>query len=247
MRKRRFSARQSEHMLKNTATIVLTSFAFALALLPAAQAAFAQGCDLSGSPVSTLRNPLIYGASSAAPFEQAPEGQPPPIVDGSVPAPVTPGMTGPPTLPPTQNWAPAQIDRPDYYLPYHPATEAPPGVLGPSMWAPPPPSTPGADPGIIHAPLDFYRPPARVVSINPGGGIPGPIPTQRWGGQTTRDFGRYKYAGKRAYDFGQGMPGQTSQDGPWQTLPGASSTCDLYGRRMNTNDGFRNIQTIAPY
>lgn len=232
-----------------THTFPLASVALAAsALLFAAQGAFAQGCDLSGSPRTTLRNPLIYGAPNSAPFEQAPEGQPPAIGDGSVPAPVTPGMGGGPTLLPSNNWSVPNINGGSQYVPYNPATQAPPGVLGPSMWAPPPPSTPGYDPGIIQDKMDFYPPPASVVSVMPGGGIAGYAPTQRWGGQTTADFGRYKTGiGKRAYDFGQGMYGQTSEAGVCDVRPGASWTSDLYGRRMNSNDGMRSIQTIAPY
>lgn len=239
------SARQMEKMRNATmiATTIATIFGSLLAV-----PAFAQGCDLSGSPRTTLRTPLIYGAPNEAPFQQAPEGQPPPVGDGSTPAPVTYGMGGPPTLIPSVPLTPANhIQYPSYEVPYSPATQAPPGVLGPSMWAPPPPSTPGRDPGMLHEPLDFHHPPAREVRVNPGGGISGSAPTQRWGGQTTRDFGRYKHDGTRKFDFGQGMYGQTSQDGPYQVLPGASSTYDLYGRRCASNNGQTNIQTIAPY
>jgi hypothetical protein len=245
MRKRRFSA-QSEQMTKQSAPKTIITATATLSLLLAAQAAFAQGCNLSGSPSTTLRNPLIYGAPNSAPFEEAPEGQPPAIGDGSTPAPVTRGMYGGPTLIPTQNWSVPNINSGSYQVPYSPATQAPPGVLGPSTWAPPPPSTPGYDPGIIQNKLDFYAPPARVVSVRPGGGIQGSASNQRWGGQTTEDFGRYKHVGKRKFDFGQGMYGQTSEDGPCQTRPGASSTYDLYGRRQRT-DGSCNVQTIAPY
>lgn len=230
--------------MRTIPVLLTTIIAGSLGAMPV----FAQGCDLSGSPNSTLRNPLIYGAENAAPFQQPALGQPPAIGDGSCPDPVTPGMGGPPTLIPSIPVTPANnIQYPSYQVPFHPATQAPPGVLGPSIWAPPSPSTPGADPGIIHAPLDFYRPPVAVVPINPGGGISGFAPTQRWGGQTSTDWGRYKHQGKRAFDFGQGMYGQTSQDGPCQTLPGAVPTQDLYGRRCNVNYGSSQIQTIAPY
>lgn len=230
--------------MRKSVCLLLVSSA-AIVSLPGA---FAQ-CDLSGSPRTTLRTPLIYGAPSASPFEEAPEGQPPAIGDGSTPAGVNPGMGGPPTLLPAVPTTPANnICYPSYQIPYSPAEQSYPGEFGPNTWAPPPPSTPGSDPGIIHAPLDFYRPPARVVPVNPGGGISGSAPTQRWGGQTTADFGRYKYEGKRRYDFGQGMYGQTSEDGPCQVRPGAVPTQDLYGRRLRYGPtGGTNIQTIAPY
>lgn len=115
------------------------------------------------------------------------------------------------------------------------------------MYAPPPPSTPGYDPGMIYGPRDFYPPPVTVTNIMPGGGIAGSAPTSRWGGQTSRDFGRYKHSGTRKYEFGQGLNGgQTAQDGPWQTLPGAVPTQDRYGNRVSPRNG-QGIMTIAPY
>lgn len=214
-------------------------------LLSIAPAAFAQGCDLSGSPQSSLRAPLVLGAPSAPPYVQAPEGQPPAIGDGSTPAPVVPGHTGAPTLIPSQTYMPGGIGQQSYMLPFNPASAYAPGEFGPSQWVPPPASTPGADPGPIPGPRDFYPPPVGIGSVAPGGGIVGGAPTQRWGGQTSRDFGRYKHEGTRKFDFGQGMPGQTSQDGPWQTRPGAVPTQDLYGRR--TPDRGSGIMTLAPY
>jgi hypothetical protein len=77
----------------------------------------------------------------------------------------------------------------------------------------------------------------------------GVAPTQRWGGQTTRDFGFYRYRGVQTYDPGANLlpgGGQTSQDGPYQQLPGAVPTQDLYGERAYTNNG-ATVQTIAPY
>jgi hypothetical protein len=233
---------------KATASTLAAASLLLLAQVCATAPAFAQACNLAGSPRTTLRTPLIYGAPASQPFEMAPEGQPPPIGDGSVPAPVTYGMGGPPTLIPSIPITPSNhINYPSCDIPYNPATQAPPGVLGPSLNAPPPPSTPGYDPGIIDRPMDFYHPPVSVVPINPGGGISGSAPTQRWGGQTTRDFGRYKYEGKRAFDFGQQAYGQISQDGPCQTLPGAQPTMDCYGRRQPYTNGQTSRQTIAPF
>jgi hypothetical protein len=209
--------------------------------------AFAQ-CDLSGSPSSTLRTPLINGASSAAPMQSADPGQAPPIGSGSTPAPVTPGMGGPSTLIPSVPMTPANdIQYPSYQVPWNEAMQAPAGAVGPSTWAPPPSSTPGYDPDMVHAPLDYYQPPVSVVPINPGGGIYGSAPTQRWGGQTSADFGRYKYIGTRAFDFGQQAWGSTSEDGPCQTRPAAVPTQDLYGRRYPERTGMPPTQTIAPY
>lgn len=162
------------------------------------QSAFAQSCNLAGAPNSTLRTPLITGASSSAPFIQAPEGQPPAVGDGSTPEGVMPGHTGPTTLLP---WIPSipsnQIDQSSsgIPIPFTPAVEMPPGVLGPLLTPvlPAPPSTPGADPGNLQAPQASFNP-ARNINVNPGGGIPGSggfctsIPTQRRGGQETHQW-----------------------------------------------------------
>ncbi len=232
-------------MFKGRITLAFSILALAAGLSPSAEAQ----CDLSGSPRTTLRTPLIEGAQSTPPLMQAPEGQAPPVGDGAVPAGVTPGMGGGPTLLPAMPTTPAnQIDYPSYTIPFDPSEQSMPGQYGPSTWAPPPPSTPGCDPGMIHAPMNFYRPPVSVVPINPGGGISGCAPTQRWGGQTTADFGRYKYQGKRAYDYGCEQWGSTAEDGPCQTRPGAVPTQDLYGRRYPCrNNSEPTIQTIAPY
>ncbi len=161
------------------------------------QSALAQ-CNLAGSPNSTLRTPLINGASSAPPFVPAPEGQPPAVGDGPTPAPVIPGQGGSPTLLP---WIPAipsnQIDHGNsgIPLPVTPAVEMPPGVLGPLLtpFIPAPPSTPGADPGSLQAPQGSFNP-AQNVNINPQGGIPGrggyctTIPTMRRGGQESHQW-----------------------------------------------------------
>ncbi len=208
-------------------------------------ASLGQGCDLSGSPSNTLRTPLIQGAPSAPPNVQAPEGQPPPVGDGSTPAPVVPGNTGPPTLLPSQSYMPGGLGSQSFTLPFNPASTYAPGEFGPSQWVPPPASTPGGDPGSFPGPRDFYPPPVGQGSVGPGGGIVGSAPTQRWGGQTSRDFGRYKHEGTRKFDFGQQLTGQTSQDGPWQTRPGAVPTQDLYGRRTPQNGS--GIMTLAPY
>ena len=94
---------------------------------------------------------------------------------------------------------------------------------------------------------DFYRPPVLETNVQPGGGLAGYAPTQRWGGQTTADFGRYKYRGTRSYDWGQQATyGQQSQDGPYQSLPNSQAKQDLYGMRGYGRNG-STVMTIAPY
>lgn len=176
-----------------------------------------QSCNLGGAPSGTLRTPLIQGASSGAPFTSAPEGQPPAVGDGSTPQGVVPGHNGPTTLLP---WIPAipsnQIDQSSsgIPLPFTPAIESPPGVLGPLLTPvlPASPSTPGADPGNLQASAGTFNP-ARNVNVMPGGGIPGTggfctsIPTQRRGGQETHQWslrGRNSSLG--------GLPDDGSQD-----------------------------------
>ena len=162
------------------------------------QGAFAQSCNLAGAPVGDLRDPLINGATSQAPFIPARRGMPPPVGDSSTPAPVTPGMLGPGTLLP---WVPAvpanDIDLGFSGIPLGvaPAIETPPGVLGPLLTPviPRPQSTPGHDPGNLWAPATSFNPAADEL-INPNGGIPGTggfcttIPTLRRGGQETQQF-----------------------------------------------------------
>ena len=229
--------------MKKDSTTLTTLVALALSL---SAPAFAQ-CDLTGSPETTLRDPLIYGATSTPPLDVAPEGQPPPVGDSFLPAPVTPGMFGPPTLIPSVPTTPANdIESPSYQVGISPYDLAAPGELGPSTYAPPPASTPGDDPGSIHAPLDFYPPPVGVVNINPGGGIPGSPPTQRWGGQTSADFGLYRHRGTKTDDYAQEMQGSSSEDGFNHARNGAKTAQDLYGSRYPLkNSGQQVMQTTA--
>ncbi len=193
------------------------SLALVAISLTIGQSAIAQDCNLMGAPNATLRTPLILGAPSGAPFMSAPEGQPPAVGDGSTPVGVMPGHTGPTTLLP---WVPSipsnQIDQGSsgIPLPFTPAVEMPPGVLGPLLTPiiPNSPSTPGADPGNLQAPMGSFNP-ARNVNVMPGGGIPGrggfctSIPTQRRGGQETHQWelrGRNSSLG--------GLPDDGSQD-----------------------------------
>ena len=190
--------------------------------------------------MDTLRTPLIIGAPSAPAYTAPPEGQPPPIGDGFAPPPVTPGHRG---LSPEP--VPSEVSG----IPLVPAGEDGKAMVN-SYVAPyltPPTEFDPTDPGIIDSPQDFSSPPVTVTQINPGGGISGSAPIQRWGGQTTRDFGRAG-SGSTCRDFGQKLSQksdlfrspQTSQDGPRQSvsgggrassLPGAQSTTDLHGSR----------------
>src|SRR5262249_13159682 len=136
----------------------------------------------------------------------------------------------------------------------------------------PPPSTEGPDPGMITNPQDFYAPPSAWVNINGGGGMPGgEAPQQRWGGQTSRDFGLNPAfrGGSALTDFGEKlrekpdlkMTPQSSEDGPRQSaggnsggggrassLPGAQATEDLHGNRsFFKGENLRSRLTIAPY
>ena len=72
-----------------TAAIMLAGCLFA-----AAVPAFADYRDTQGE-TTTLRNPLIPGASYADQLMPAPMGQPPPIGDGPTPLPVIPGDNAP--------------------------------------------------------------------------------------------------------------------------------------------------------
>ncbi len=234
--------------MKTSATAIATAASF-LAVLAMAPTALAQGCNLGGTESRTLRTPLIQGASQQQPGQSADPGQPPAIGDGSSPAPVTPGMGGSPTLLPYNNYTPtSNIGQGSYAAPFSPEQLSGPGELGPNIYVPPPNSTPGSDPGIIHAPLDFRPPPVSVVTINPGGGIQGSAPTERWGGQTTADFGRYKKGrGKFIEDHGIENYGSRSEAGRFDKRDNARGTEDRYGRRLPTRTGTNTIQTICPH
>ncbi len=238
----------------STSSILLLALALALPA-NAQQASSGGGCNLAGAPAFGLRTPLVNGASYGAPFVQAPAGRPPAIGDGACPAPVVAGHTGAPTLlPQNPDYPTDHLGTPTFTLNHDPANQSMPGQLGPSYSVPPPPSTPGCDPGMISGPMGggcyntrTYTPPVTLTNINPGGGISASAPTQKWGGQTTTDWGRYKYRGTRSYDWGQQASyGQLSTDGPYQSLPGAMATQDLYGQRGYTRSGCTTM-TIAPY
>jgi hypothetical protein len=210
--------------------------------LGAQQAVFAQTCNLAGAPVVDLRDPLISGSNSSAPFLPARRGMPPPVGDSSTPAPVTPGMQGPGTLIPSVPAVPANdIDLGFSGIPLgiSPAIETPPGVLGPLLTPviPHEPSTPGTDPGNLTAPAGSFNP-AADEAINPNGGIPGTggfcttIPTLRRGGQTTQQF---ELRGRNAVLGGLG--GDGSQDEVTELGPVAGFGVPF---GVPTGDGLRN-------
>ncbi len=209
--------------------------------------------------------PEVIGPTEPA-LTPPPPGQPPPIGDGPVPAPVTPGMLGNPDPPASQ-----------VYI-----GEIPPGPQGKQEatsrlggMLQPPTNFVAADPGTLPGPMDFKPPPAAVVNINPDGGMPGDqAPQNRWGAQTTRDFGRSPNTvygpGSQLCDFGELLPNkpnlkmmpQFSQDGPRNcqyiqqrgsnnrsgNFPNAQETQDLNGNRtLFKGPNLRAQFTIAPY
>lgn len=177
----------------------------------------AQQCNLVGAPTSGLRTPLVGGQPFSGAFIPANEGAPPAPGDGPTGSPVVPGHQGAPTLMP---WVPAvpanTIGKGSSGIPFPftPAVQSPPGVLGPALtpFIPAPPSTPGADPGSLTAPMGSFNP-SQETNIHPAGGIPGnggyctTIPTRRRGGQETRQYG---YRGRNS-SLG-GLPDDGSQD-----------------------------------
>lgn len=181
----------------------------------------------SAQSSSTLRDPLIPGSVSSAPFVPAPDGAPPSPGSGPTPAPVVPGMGGPPTLLP---WVPAvpsnQIDlgSSGVPMPFGPPVAMPPGVLGPLMtpFVPAPPSTPGGDPGILQvAPNAATFNPAAIQPVAPGGGIPGQggfnttIPTVRRGGQETHQWELRGRNSSLIGGLGDGTQDQVTRMGPY--------------------------------
>jgi len=243
---------------------VLIAVAFASLLL----VQFAPQADAQRT--RTLRNPLIPCVPNAAPLEAPMEGQPPPVGDGAGPAPVTPGDYGYiPPLPQIRQTPRSIFGGGEEVALPSPWTLAPPEALGPSVSVPPPPSTPGADPGVIFpGPNNGVQPAACWVNICPDGGMPGDFaPRQRRAAQTTRDLGLDR-DGSKLCDFGEKltekpdlkMMPQFSEDGPRQAvfpgrlgsatnratgLPGAQGTRDI-GRRVMFKQ-IRSRSTIAPF
>lgn len=238
-----------------------TSFSLKTALFALVAAVFFNGFGIAAQAQS-LRSPLIQGAPNAAAGESAPEGAPPPIGSGSTPMGVTPGMQGMYNPPP-----PSDVPLP----PMSPLDRGPGGGVS-SMVQPflqPPPSTPGADPGMLPQPMNGNSPAAIEVPINSGGGYPGDqAPQTRSGRQTTRDLGLKRY-GSTLNDFGEPLSQkdvkvapQESQDGPRymqssqggsgssrsSNLPNAQTTQSLYGNRtLFKGPNLRARATIADH
>ncbi len=198
--------------------------------------------------VSTTRTPLIYGAPNTPAQTMVQPGQGPAIGDGQTPAGVTPGMGY------------YQNDYPASHLTNLP--DVPAGIEGKYMingmvqpYLRPPNQNPECDPGIVDPPPNFHQAPVSLTQIDQQGGIHGTAPTERWGGQTSRDLGigtRYKKDCNSQNDFGQRllekpdlftMP-QASQNGPRTEYPkdnslthrdpsraGAHTTSDRQGNR----------------
>lgn len=239
-----------------------TSFSLKSALFALVAAVFFNGFAIAVQAQS-LRSPLIPGAPNAAAGQAAPEGAPPPIGSGYAPMGVTPGMQGMYNPPP-----PSDVPLP----PMSPLDRGSGGGVN-SMVAPyltPPPSTPGADPGMLPQSMNGNSPAAIEVPINPGGGFPGDqAPQSRSGRQTTRDLGLKRY-GSSLSDFGEKlsqkpdlkMQPQTSEDGPRymqssqgpagssrsSNLAGAQTTQSLYGNRtLFKGPNLRARATIADH
>ncbi len=167
---------------------------------------------------TTLRDPLVPGASFSYPWIPAPLGLLPPLGSGLTPDPVNPGMLGePPTMVP---WADGtagnpqthltnsvvipsnQIDQPDntISMPFTNAAAMPPGTWNAQIKAiiPKVPSTPGADPGMLRQPGlnsgafgKTSTPAAATVALPSNGQLPnGAAPTTRSPDRgQTNDFG----------------------------------------------------------
>jgi len=187
-----------------------TLAAFTLALF-IGQAAFAQG-------TTTLRDPLVPGASSGFPGVPAPLGAPPPFGSGAIPLPVTPGQTTGPTFEPWNlNYPSNDIDLQNSGIgvPIAPPVALPPGVVGPMLTpvTPPAPSTPGPAPSYLQAPPGFFNPAQQAV-IPVGGQYPGV------GGYNT-SINKLPRGGQVSHQFdNQGLPSILGGAGH-PILPGA--------------------------
>jgi len=158
---------------------------------------------------TTLRTPLVPGASWSSPGYPAALGDPPPPGSGLTPDPVTPGMLGEsPTLVP---WADGtagnpethitntlvipstQIDQPEtaISMPFTNAAAMPPGTWNSPQVRdiiPKTPFTPGKDPGMLRGPINAgpwaspngYNHAAAIVPLPDSGQLPvGIAPTSR--------------------------------------------------------------------
>jgi hypothetical protein len=148
-------------------------------------------------------------------------------------------------------------------LPLQPSDTTAPGMFRQDVYAsiPPSPSTPGTDPGLLPPTLAGYQPPAANVQLAPDGSMPGDdAPKQKWGGQTSKDYGRniLKAQDSRLYDFGLKLSKnpavakqpQYSQDGPrpfqipqdYTTPSRQPQLTNSYGPAQETTDvGYRTL------
>jgi hypothetical protein len=170
----------------------LPTFLIALALsILVGQNVLAQG-------TTTLRDPLVPGASSSGPGIPAPPGAPPPFGCGPTPFPVTPGQTNGPTFEPWNINFPADqagLSNSGIGVPIAIPTALPPGVVGPLLTpvVPSAPSTQGAAPPYRQAPPGFINP-SQQITVPVGGSYPGTggynttINKSPRGGQVTQQF-----------------------------------------------------------
>lgn len=216
---------------------------------------------------SSMWLPNVENGPTSAPYNAPQQGQAPPVGSGSSPMGINTGHAG------------YGVTTPPSHVPNMPLI--PPGQDGKAAataaaagYLTPPTFYPTSDPGSIDSPPDFYQPPVSVTNINPGGGIAGSAPIQRWGGQTSEDHGLRSFMrGNRpsnTSDFGERLSQkpnlrkapQFSEDGPRNqqspsqrgqasrssNLPGAQSTTDLNGNRtFFKGENQRARLTIAPY
>lgn len=221
------SARITTYIRNATQPVAGVSLGFNLAFSLGLVALSSLPAQAQYQSTTSLRSPLIQGAPSSDPYQAPDSGQPPAIGDGWGPMPVNPGHWGAPELPPTQldigMYSP--MDKQQIQQQLAPTIPPPPGVPGKDPYL--------QDPGMISPrPGNGYMPPAYIVNIMPGGGIPEnpPAPIVRWGGQTTRDFGMPMVNKKMTSgltDFGQrieDMPQtrvrrSTSMDGSRPAVP----------------------------
>ena len=235
--------------------VVVLGTAFGIASINAASA--------QQLPYNTVRNPLIQYAPNAPAGTTPDAGDPPPIGSGSVPFPVTPGMSGSDYAPPTMVTVP-QVMGGDI-------TDINSALSGSLVT---PPSTPGTDPGNINGASGGagLAAPVGTGNVSSGGGLNFSAPTTRWAAQRSFDYGRnvnvVNQNASGLADFGELLPNKPnlkmqpsySQDGPRQlyqaaigqpiraeNFPNAQATTDLYGQRTNFNPNYQSQMTIAPY
>ncbi len=199
----------TEFKSKKSIPLFAALVAFSLLHMPAAY----------GQVATTLRDPLVHGASSGLPGVPAPMGFATAPGSGPIPLPTTPGMIGPPTLIPSIPAMPSNQIGSGFSgigLPISPATALPPGTWGPllSPFIPNSPSTPGVNPAPYG--LKGLNNPAIPSQVMPGGGgvgggLPGTggyyttVPQVRRLG--TQKSAQYELRGRRSMLGGGGYGG----------------------------------------